>query len=109
MAEEASYSSALFVSGIILASSWQNVWPTIAKHFWPGEDENGVPILSGAISPILYVRFVIRCLRVSLIAVIVALKHSESSPKARITIVNFIILQEGILEVRRSRSSRHSH
>jgi hypothetical protein len=108
MAEEALYSFALFVSGIILVSSWQNIWPTIVKHLWPGEDENGVPILS-AIFPILYVRFVIRCLRASLIAVLVALKRFESSPKVRITIVNFVILEEGILEVRRSRSSRHSH
>jgi hypothetical protein len=111
MAEEASfslasYSFAFFVSIIVLVSSWENIWPYIAKHFWPEEDENGIP---RAISPILYVRFVIRCLRVSLIAVIIALKRSESSPKARITITNFVILEEGILEVRHSRSSGHSH
>lgn len=84
MAEEASYLFALFVSIIVPVSSWENIWPHIAKHFWPGQVENGVPILS-AISPMLFVRFVIRFFRVSLLAVVIALKYSESSPKARMT------------------------
>jgi hypothetical protein len=108
MAEVASYSSALFVSVIVLISSSENIWPYIAEHFWPREGDNGVPI-PRAISPLLYVRFVIRCLRVFHIAVIIALKHFESSPKARMTITNFVILEEAIFEVRRSRSSGHSH
>jgi hypothetical protein len=77
-----------------LASSRLNIWPDFKDYtMWQ------IIKVSGSPSRTLYYRFIIRVLRVFLTAAILALKCSQSNPRAVTVITNAVTLIESIFEV----------